>query len=195
MQGHSAGHQSGQEVSLFVIVYALPDLRSSAGGSGDYHWSFFEIGSNKDKALGTLYHSTWIMVEDFVVRTILNPETDKPAWKYERRSCSTAASPNSRIRVRVGTVMDFVRMEQVFEKVEVDAWRQEVRWNCLSWMEDAWRSLMMPDAVQVRNGLTWGNIEEAVMRLTKWAEREGFFENQQHGDTIPTWDLHDETRM
>ncbi|POR37590.1 Uncharacterized protein TPAR_02238 [Tolypocladium paradoxum] len=143
---------------LYVGLYVRGSTPRMPQGEDEYHWAFL-AGPKKHPKSGSrhiMYHAK----EKLVVSG--NPPQIKPEWTYVNDSDRAAMLL---VRVAVGKIHDHAHLEQIFREVPLRT--EDPDWNCVLWMEDAFKSVLRDGHALVSNVPDW----DTVRRTAMWYER------------------------
>lgn len=118
-----------------------------------------------------------------------NPPQIKPEWTYVNDSDRAAMLL---VRVAVGKIHDHARLEQIFREVPLRT--EDPDWNCVLWMDDAFKRILQDDHAMVSNVPDWDTVRRTAMWYVCRKKTAHRFDGKDAGTVYDplkpaTWDM------
>lgn len=188
VRGSAPKMPRGEDESV-SLSHAVPTNRLSANKDAKpthrYHWAFL-AGPKQHPKSGSrhiMYHAKERLVMSG------NPPQLRPEWQYVNDSDRAAMLL---VRVVVGKIIDRDRLEQIFRNVPLRT--DDPDWNCVLWMEDAFRRVLADDQALASTVKDWESVRCKAMWYVSHKKAAHRFDGKD-SDTFldpmkpATWDM------
>ncbi|PHH84241.1 hypothetical protein CDD83_2265 [Cordyceps sp. RAO-2017] len=176
---------------LYVGLYVRGSTPKMAGGEDEYHWAFL-AGPKQHPKSGSrhiMYHAKEKLVKSGT------PPQIRPEWQYVNDSNRAAMLL---VRVLVGKIVDHERLERIFKAVPLRT--EDANWNCVLWMEDAFRMMVQDGGAITTSVQDWASVRDKAMSYVEQKKAAHRFDGKDPSIVFDpakpaTWDMLTDTEM
>jgi hypothetical protein len=152
------------KVRLYLALYIRDGVTVRSQALDHYHWALLAI-SSKDKSLQPI--ATRFHARDYYI----NPS--QTHWIYEEIHVSSRGTPKLLSQTYIG---DVVETERLFEILRDAPVKQEMGWNCVSWVRGAMEMVWADEVLEggkrdAWEGLEWKALIEADAEVVRRERR------------------------